>query len=91
MIFAFLLTGDDVQEKPLPNAAPKPKNVLRVDRPTDVAGVTALIRADFWKLRAQMLIYHREVIAELDRLYETRYGTPPRKPRKRSASRDRAG
>jgi hypothetical protein len=47
----------------------------------------ALVEADFWKLRAQMLIDHREVVAELDLLYETLYGTPPPKPRKASVHR----
>jgi hypothetical protein len=37
----------------------------------------ALVEADFWKLRAQMLIYHRELVAELDLLYARLYGTPP--------------
>ena len=72
-----------MQEKTHPGTAPPiPKN-----EPNSVASVMALVEADFWKLRAQMLIYHREVVAELDLLYETLYGTPPAKPRKASVHR----
>ncbi len=73
------------RRKPAPGQTP----VLPVDAPSDVASVMALVRADFWKLRAQMLIYHHEVVAELDSLYETLYGTPPREPGKKSPSRNR--
>ena len=53
------------------------------DQPTDVAGIRAEVQADFWKMRAQMLIYHQEKVAALDRLYETLYGESPSKPRKK--------
>ena len=43
----------------------------------------ALVEAEFWKMRAQMLIYHQEKVAALDRLYETLYGESPSEPRKK--------
>lgn len=53
---------------PIPSSNQEPKTV---------AAVMALVEAEYWKLRARMLIYHRETVAELDRLYEILYGTPP--------------
>jgi hypothetical protein len=49
------------------------------DEPTDVAGITARVEADFWKMRAQMMIYHQEKVADLDRVYETLFGKSPSK------------
>ena len=37
------------------------------------------MEADFWKMRAQMLIYHQEKVANLDRVYETLFGKSPSK------------
>ena len=47
------------------------------DKPTDVAGITARVEADFWKMRAQMVIYHQEKVADLDRVYKTLYRKSP--------------
>lgn len=81
--------GDDMQEKPPSGASPRSPIPFRPRARKDVAGLTACIEADDWKIRAQMSIYHREVVAELDRLYEILYGTPP--PKRKSASVHRIG
>ena len=64
-----------MQEKTFPGAAPRSPIPFPKRQPKDVASLMALVEADYWKIQAQMLIYHREVVAELDRLYETLYGT----------------
>ncbi len=69
-----------MQEKP--QAQSKSATTSRADQPTNVAGLMAQVEADFWKMRAQMLIYHQEKVAALDRLYETLYGESPSKRRK---------
>jgi hypothetical protein len=73
-----------MQKKPPSEASPRSPIPFPEHAPRDVAGLTARIEADYWKIRAQMLIYHREVVAELDRLYETLYGTPAPKRKKAS-------
>ena len=80
--------GDHVQEKTPPGAAPRSPMPFPENEPNSVASVMALVEADFWKLRAQMLIYHSEVVAELDLLYETLYGTPRPVQPLRDLSRD---
>ena len=66
-----------------PDAPSTVKTTRPAGQPTDVAAIRALVEADFWKMRAQMLIYHQEKVAALDRLYETLYGESPSKPRKK--------
>jgi hypothetical protein len=86
---SILATGDDMLEKPLPGASPQSPIPFPEREPKDVASLTARLEADYWKIRAQMLIYHREVVAELDRVNEILYGTPP--PKRRTASVHRSG
>ncbi len=46
-----------------PQAQSKSATTSRADQPTNVAGLMAQVEADFWKMRAQMLIYHQEKVA----------------------------
>ena len=72
-----------------PGAQSKAAVTPTAAQPTDVAGLMALVEADFWKMRAQMLIYHQEKVAALDRLYETLYGESPSKRGKKRTRRSR--
>jgi len=80
---------DVMQDNAHPKSPSKAEATRTSKEPTDVAGVMAQVRADFWKMRAQMLIYHQEKVAALDRLYETLYGEPPSKAPKKRRQRSR--
>jgi hypothetical protein len=79
--------GDVVLNKEGPDAQSRVGTPRPADQPTDVAGIRAQVEADFWTMRAQMLIYHQEKVAALDRLYETLYGESPSEPRKKRTRR----
>jgi hypothetical protein len=79
--------GDVVVDNQGRDAQSTVETTRPADQPTDVAGVMALVQADFWKMPAQMLIYHQEKVAALDRLYETLYGESPSEPRKKRRRR----
>ena len=79
--------GNVVVDDKGPDAQSTVETTRPADQPTDVAGIRAQVEADFWKMRAQMLIYHQEKVAALDRLYETLYGESPSEPRKKRTRR----
>ena len=87
MLASSPLIGDVVEEKELPKGAIPGTDGSANTPAKNFAAEMALSKARSWTMSAEMLILHRELIAALDKLYETWYGHPPPQRRRMRTKR----